>query len=141
MDIPVNYLAVLIAALASMALGFLWYSQMVLGKPWMKLKGYSHESLKADQKKMGKFYALSFVLALVEAYVLTHIMVFSMNFYHYGAVQTGLTSAFWIWLGFVMPTQATATIFGDKKFKLLAIDTGYQLVSLLAMGLVLGYFG
>lgn len=141
MDITVNYLAVLIAAVASMALGFLWYSPMVLGKPWMKLKGLSAESMKANQKKMGKYYALSFVLALIMAYVLTHVMAFSMNFYHYSPIQTGLTSAFWIWFGFVMPVQATATIFGNKNWQLLAIDSGYQLVSLLAMGLVLGYLG
>lgn len=44
-----------------------------------------------------------------------------------------------MWLGFVMPVQVTTTIFSDKKnWKLFAIDTGYQLVSLLGMGLVLG---
>lgn len=55
-------------------------------------------------------------------------------------LQTGLTSAFWMWLGFVMTVQLTGTIFGDKNFKLFAIDTGYQLVALLGMGVVLGLF-
>lgn len=64
-----------------------------------------------------------------------------MNFYHYPAVQTGLTSAFWMWFGFVMPVQTTTPIFGDKKWQLLGIDTGYQLVSLLGMGLVIGCLG
>ncbi|MCR4324342.1 MAG: DUF1761 domain-containing protein [Candidatus Curtissbacteria bacterium] len=39
--------------------------------------------------------------------------------------------------GFIMPVQATAAIFGEKKWELFAIDTGYQLVAVLAMGVVL----
>lgn len=148
MEVNVNYLAVLAAAALSMALGFLWYSPAVLGKPWMKLKGYTSEALKAEQKKMGPLYGLSFLVALVTAYVLTHIMTLSRNFYGYDPVMTGVTSAFWAWLGFVMPVQVTATIFGDNlpagrhgKWQLLGIDSGYQLVSLLAMGVVIGYLG
>lgn len=139
MNVEVNYLAVLLAGVASMVLGFLWYSPMVLGKQWMKAHGYTAESLKKAQKEMGYLYVLSFVVSLIIAYVLFHVMVFSENFYHYSMLSTGLTSAFWMWLGFMMPVQATATIFSDKKnWKLFGIDTGYQLVSILAMGVVLG---
>ena len=139
LNIEVNYLAVLVAAVVSMALGFLWYSPMVLGKPWMKLKGYTPETLKKAQKEMGPFYAVSFVFALITAYVLTHVMTLSQNFYGYPEMQTGLMTAFFAWGGFMLPVQVTSTIFGDKKWALLAIDTGYQLVSLLAMGLVIAY--
>ena len=48
-------------------------------------------------------------------------------------------SAFYMWLGFVLPIQATDQIFGKKNFKLLAINSGYQLLALLAMGLVIGF--
>jgi len=138
-NIGVNLLSVFLAALVSMVVGFVYYSPMVLGKPWMKEMGLSSENLKKAQKEMGKLYGLSFVLAMVSAYILSHVMAFSMNFYGYGAVMTGLTSGFWMWLGFVMPSQATDQIFGGKNWKLLAINTGYQLTSLLAMGLTLGY--
>lgn len=96
---------------------------------------------KEGEKKMGPLYGLSFLVTLVMAYVLFHIMALSKNFYGYSMIQTGLTSAFWVWLGFVMPVQTTATIFGDKKWPLLAIDTGYQLVSLIVMGAVIGLLG
>lgn len=138
MDIDVNYLAVVVAGIVSMALGFLWYSPIVLGKQWMKERGLSSETLKKAQKEMGKLYGISFVVSLITAYVLTHVMVLSENFFHYPMLQTGLTTAFWMWLGFMMPVQVTATIFSDKKnWKLFGIDTGYQLVSLLAMGVVI----
>lgn len=141
MEITVNYIAVLASAIVSMIIGFVWYSPMVLGKPWMKLKGYSESTLKAEQKKMGPLYGLSFLVAIVMAYVLFHVMALSKNFYDYSPIQTGLTSAFWSWLGFVMPVQITATIFGDKKWPLLAIDSGYQLASLITMGIVIGFLG
>ena len=137
--VEVNYIAVLIAAVVSMALGFLWYSPMVLGKQWMRERGFTAEGMKKAQSEMGKWYALSFVITLITAYVLSHVMVLSQNFFGYPMLQTGLTTAFWMWLGFVMPVQLTGVIFSDRRnLTLFGIDTGYQLVSLLGMGVVIG---
>ncbi len=138
--IEVNYVAVVVAAVVSMVVGFLWYSPMVLGKPWMKLKGYTSETLKKEQAKMAKFYAVSFVLALVTAYMLSHVMILSQEFYGYPEMQTGLTTAFFIWVGFILPVQTADQIFGEKNWALLAINTGFQLVSLVLMALVIAYF-
>lgn len=138
MEVEVNYISVLVAVVASMAVGFMWYSPMLFGTPWMKLMGYSEASLKKDQQNMGKLYGTSFVLAIVTAFVLTHVIAFSMSFYGYSALQTGITSAFWMWLGFVMPVQATDVLFSKRPWQLFAINTGYQLASLVVMGVVLG---
>lgn len=140
MNVEVNYVAVVLAGIAFMILGFLWYSPLLFAKPWMKLKGYTAASMKEAQSEMGKLYGLSFVLSLITAYVLSHVMGLSENFYGYTPVMTGVTTAFMMWLGFIMPVQVTATIFGEKKWKLLSIDTGYQLVGMLIMGVVLGIF-
>ncbi len=137
MNVEVNYIALLIAGIAAMALGFVWYHPIAFGKPWMKLMGYTPESLKKAQKEMGKLYGVSFLLTLVSGYVLAHVMAMSMAFFKETALTTGLMSAFWMWLGFVMPVQATDMIFGSKKWKLFAINTGYQLASLLVMGVIL----
>jgi hypothetical protein len=45
--------------------------------------------------------------------------------------------AFAVWLGFVTTVQLTAVLFARKPFKLYAIDTGYQLVCYLVMGIIL----
>lgn len=138
MKVEVNYLAVLLAGIATMVVGFVWYGPLLFSKAWMKEMGKTMDDMKAGQSQMAKTYGLSFLLSLLTAYILTHVIVFSLNFYHYSLLQTGLTSAFWMWLGFVMPVQATEVLYGGKSFKLFAINTGYQLASLLAMGLVLG---
>lgn len=128
-----SLLSVLIASVASMILGFLWYSPVLFGKAWMKLKGFTQASLKDAQKKMGPMYALSFIGAIVMAWVLS--MVISLV----GVIDPmeAARVAFWMWLGFVAPVQMTSVIFGDKKWKLFAIDTGYQLASLLAMAIII----
>lgn len=140
MNVEVNFLAILVAGIVSMAVGFLWYGPMLFGKIWMQLMGHTAESMKKAQKEMGKTYAMSFVLALVMAYVLSHVMALSQNFFHYSMLSTGIMTGFWMWLGFVMPVQATDALFGGKRKKLVAINAGYQLASLLAMGFVISLF-
>jgi hypothetical protein len=138
MNVEVNYLAVLLAGVVAMGVGFLWYGPMLFAKPWMKLMGYTAESMKKDQAKLGKTYTISFVLALVTAYMLSHVMTFSESYMHYDSLTTGLTSALSMWVGFVAPVQATDALFGGKPWKLFWINTGYQLATLLAMGVVIG---
>lgn len=132
-----SFLSILVASVASMALGFLWYSPALFGKAWMKLKGFTETSLKEAQKKMGPMYALSWVGALIMAWVLS--MVLSLT-----GVLDGMEAArvaFWMWFGFVAPVQMTGVVFGDKAWKLFAIDTSYQLASLVVMGVILAMWG
>lgn len=138
MGVPVNYWAILLAAVASMGVGFLWYSPLLFAKPWMKEMGLTEKSLQAKQKEMGSLYFLSFIGSLVMAYVLAHSYVFAGEYMGVEGTQAALTTAFWSWLGFVAPVQMTEVLFGGKSWKLYYLNTGYQLASLLVMGLVLG---
>ena len=45
-----NLLAVLVAAISTMVVGFLWYSPIMFAKPWMALMGYDPN----DKEKMDK---------------------------------------------------------------------------------------
>ncbi|MBI4066448.1 DUF1761 domain-containing protein [Candidatus Gottesmanbacteria bacterium] len=132
--VTLNYLAILVSAIASMAVGFLWYSPLLFAKPWMALKGLTEEKLEAAKKQMGQMYALSFGGAIVMAYVLAHFADYAV------AVDwvTGAQVGFWAWLGFVAPVQMAEVLFGGKSWKLYMINTGYQLASLLVMGGILG---
>ena len=139
MDFYVNYVAILLAGVASMVVGFAWYSPMLFAKPWMKLMGHSADSMKKTQKDMGGMYALSFVLSLITAFVLAHVIQISEIVFDHTTLQAGIFSALGMWFGFIMPVQATDVIFGGKKWKLFGINTGYQLASLLVMGVVLSF--
>lgn len=145
MNVELNYVVLLAASLVGMAVGFIWYSPTLFGKPWMRLMGFTADSMKKAQKKMGLWYFVSFILTVITAYVLYHVIALSLNFFEYSNVQTGLMTGFWMWLGFVMPVQLTGLIFGKehggKAWQLFVINTGYQLTSLLLMGLTFGILG
>lgn len=137
MNIQVDWLAVVAAAVAAMVIGSLWYSKMLFGKAWQKMVGLSD----ADLKKGGwSPMVKAVVLSVITAYVLHHIIVLSHAYYNYDWVQTGLNTGFWAWLGFGFTQQVMNGAFEQRRKKLVLINVGNQLVSLLAMGVVLGYF-
>jgi len=132
----IKMVPVFAAALATMVLGFLWYSPLLFAKPWMILMGYDpNDKAKLDEmrKGAGKLYGLSFVASLVSAFVLAKIIdVTTVNTAIYG-----MKVAFAVWLGFVTTVQLTGALFSRQPTKLYLINTGYQLVCFLAMGAIL----
>lgn len=139
MEIPVNYLAILVAAVSNMALGFLWYGPL-FGKAWSQLMGWGEmtpEKMAEMQKKARPAYAASFVGALVMAYVLSHVLVFATTYMQVSGWMAGLSSGFWMWLGFVAPVTVGSVLWDGKPWKLWFINAGYYLVALLVMGAII----
>jgi surface polysaccharide O-acyltransferase-like enzyme len=132
----VNLWAVLVAAVATMVVGFLWYSPFLFARPWMLAMGYDPDNkskLDEMRKSAGKSYALSFVASLVAAFVLGKIIdVTTVD-----SALYGMKIGFAVWLGFVTTVQLTAKLFGNQPTKLYLINTGYQLVCYLVMGAIL----
>jgi hypothetical protein len=135
--VPINYVAVLAAAVVSMVVGFLWYGPL-FGKMWIKGMGWTKADMeKAKKKGMAKQYGLMFVGSLVMAYVLAHATVFAAAYTHMMGVPAGLMSGLWNWLGFVAPVTLGSVLWEGKSWKMWALNNGYYLVTLLAMGVVL----
>jgi hypothetical protein len=75
-----NYLAILVAAISTVVLGFLWYGPL-FGKPWMKLMDIDPSKMsKEAMKGMNKTYALMSIGSLVLAYVLSFTTEFAMTY-------------------------------------------------------------
>ena len=132
----INLWSVLTAAVATMVLGFLWYSPLLFAKPWMILMGYDPEDKEKRaemQKGAGKMYGMSFVASLVSAAVLAKIVAITTV----SSALYGMKVGFAVWLGFVAPVQLTSVLFAKQPVKLYLINTGYQLVCYLAMGAIL----
>ena len=61
----INPWAVLVASVATMVIGFLWYSPMLFARPWMRLMGHDPDDkakLAEMQKGAGKLYGITFVV-------------------------------------------------------------------------------
>ena len=131
-----NLLSVLAAAIATMILGFLWYSPLLFAKPWTVAMGYDlNDKAKMEEmrKGAGKLYGITFVASLVSAFVLAKIIdVTTVT-----SALYGMKIGFAVWLGFVTTVQLTSTLFKKRPIKLYLIDTGYQLVCYLLMGAIL----
>jgi uncharacterized RDD family membrane protein YckC len=134
MNVEVNYLAVLLAGLISMPLGFVWYMPKVFGNTWMKGAG-----LKAKDLEGGPLpYILSFVASLVTAYVLAHVAYLSNSFFKHSFLQDTLTTAFWLWLGFTGARLTVHMLYERKTVIHHVITHGYELITIMAMGLIIG---
>ena len=132
----VNLLSVLVAAIATMILGFLWYSPILFAKPWTVAMGYDpNDKAKMDEtrKGAGKLYGITFVASLLSAFVLAKIIDVTTV----ASALYGMKIGFAVWLGFVTTVQLTSTLFKKRPIKLYLIDTGYQLVCYLVMGVIL----
>lgn len=139
MEVEVNLMAVLLAAISSMVVGGIWYSNAAFGKAWAKMAGIDEAKQKKDAAT-----GLSgmFVLSLVMAYVLAHVTFLSAEYFtDRSFLSAGLNSGFWMWLGFVLPVVASNSLFEQKRKKLTAIHAGNWLVTLVVMGWVIGAVG
>lgn len=68
-----NFIAILVAALVPMALGFIYYHPKVLGGLWMKETGLTEESMKGGN--MALVFGVSFVLALMLSFNTNFVVV------------------------------------------------------------------
>lgn len=130
---PINYLAVLVAAIVSMILGALWYSPLLFGKIWIQLMNLNEKKLQEMKNKgMGKIYAIVFIKELVIAYILALFITKSIITIS-GGIQIGIL----IWFGFIATTILASVLWENKPVKLYFINIAYHLVSIILMSLIL----
>jgi hypothetical protein len=129
-EFPINYLAVLVAGIARMALGSLWYSPVLFLKQWLRLQNMTPEDMKPG---FPKAIAVDVVGSLVMAFVLVHAV-------HYAGAATapqGAAVGFFNWLGFVAVVTLAMNVYERKPLALFFINNGFQLIALVIMGVIL----
>lgn len=129
--IQVNWVAIILSAIAAMVVGMVWYGPL-FGKMWMGLTGM--RMTEEGKKQAPKMYAVMFLGVIVEAFILSH-------FIHYAgaySLMLGFKTGVWAWLGFVAPVMLGNYMFTKKPLNLYFIDAGYALVNLVIMGAIIG---
>jgi hypothetical protein len=132
-----NYFAIIAASAIQFILGAIWYTP-VFGKTWGKIHGFdkvSKEEQKKMMKSMGPMLAVQFLVTVITTFVLAlFIAALPAGWNAYGM-------AGFFWVGFVVPTQISAVLFGgtDPKWVLtkIAIAAGGSLLCLEAGAAVL----
>ncbi|MBK8200045.1 MAG: DUF1761 domain-containing protein [Acidobacteria bacterium] len=124
-----NWLAVLAAAAAIYAVGFLIYGALFSGL-WLRLSGYSREQLKPHMWKM----AISPVMPILTAIGLA--LVFKAA--RVDSLMDGVLWAFQIWFFIVMATRLYSFVYSPEKKGLLMMDAIHLLLGYLVAGAILG---
>ncbi len=135
----VNYFAIFLCGVVSLAVGAVWYGPHFFGKMWLKVISATHLDLEARKKMMegvGKLYFTQFALTLFQVYVLAYLVAAWPGA---DAIKLGL----FLWAGFVMPTIAAGAMWNNDSAKVawarFSIQAGYQFLMFLIYGYILNF--
>ena len=124
----INYLAIIIAAVAQFIIGAIWYMPL-FGNLWGKIHGMekvSKEDRQKMMKSMGPFLALQFLVDRTQkaaVAVLGTVAIVSLtrprcsNSWCLSSEKLAKAMAAFFWVGFVVPTQVSGVIFGGTNPK------------------------
>ena len=152
-----NFLALAVAAVSTLLVGFIWYHPKVFGTAWMKAAGLTEEDLKKGN--MLKIFGLTLILSFMIATVLQMLTIHQMGAMSltkgdlgelpsykafmddYGTVfrtfKHGAFHGFLTGLFFALPIIAITGLFEHKSAKYIFINSGYWIVSLTLMGAII----
>ncbi|HKC68433.1 MAG TPA: DUF1761 domain-containing protein [Bacteroidia bacterium] len=162
--LQINFLAVLVAALVPMVIGFIWYNPKTFGTAWMKAADMTEEKMKGANMALvfGLTFVFSFLVAMTMNFVTIHqfgAMSSMMDMAHPDALKDATQGAgadFAAFMakygtnfrtfkhgvfhgtvsGFLMalPIIGVNALFERKGFKYIAINAGFWIVCFALMG-------
>jgi len=129
-----NYLAILIAAIAAFGWGAGYYT--TLSRQWLAAVGLTKEQM---QSRSPTPFIISFVALLIMAWVLAGTLA------HLGpgqvTLKNGIISALFLWLGFIATTVFVNNAYPGRKYSLSLIDSIHWLGVAVIQGAVIGAMG
>lgn len=158
-----NWIAIFVSALTTLAVGFIWYNPKVFGTIWMKETGLTQEGLQNGNmlKIFGLTYIFSLLIVFIEMSVTIHqtgamgmiggamkineaLPSFKAFMADYGTAfrtfKHGALHGFISGLFFALPIIGINGLFERKSWKYIFIHAGFWIVSLTIIGsLVCGW--
>jgi len=135
----VNLVGVLTATAAMFVVGALWY-MVLFSKEWGEMHGFdklSKKEQKEMQSQMGPLYGTQILVTFVSAWVLAFFLAALPEAAWY-------TTAFLLWVGFIVPTEVSSVVFGGTEgrwvLSKIVISIGGSLASLLVGAYVISLF-
>jgi Protein of unknown function (DUF1761) len=152
-----NFLAVLVAALSTLFIGFIWYSDKVFGSLWMREAGLNKDEM--QKGNMLKIFGLTFIYSFFLAFMMQFIVIHQFGAYgmignvvdtakpsfaafmaDYGnefrSFKHGALHGFMAGLLFALPIVAVNGLFERKSWKYILIHAGYWIITLMVMGAI-----
>lgn len=159
----INPIALLLAAVVTLAVGFIWYNPKVFGTIWMRENHLTQEELRTGN--MFKIFGLTYVFSLMITITLMSLTIhqsgaismvggpplianakpsFAAFMADYGTAyrtfKHGALHGFMSGLLFAFPVIAINGLFERKSWKYIFIHAGFWIVTLTLMGgIICGY--
>jgi uncharacterized membrane protein YpjA len=129
----VNWWAVLVCAILSMVIGFIWYGPL-FGKPWGNITGWTNEKVSALPKSST---ARSYILAFIAAFIIASVLAITLLAINTNGIGNGIVAAIVLWVGFTGATIGVNMTFERRPLSLFCIEAGYHLLTLVVYSIVL----
>jgi hypothetical protein len=135
-----NLLAIVLAALATFIIGFLFHGPL-FGKLWIRLADI-HPTGNEKFADMVPQMVWNLVVNLITAGVMSLLfwIIFSSPLMGEKVWYKGGILGAWIWLGFIVTSSSIEVIWMKRSWKLWAFECGASLVAFVAMGIILALF-
>ena len=125
----INFVAVLVAALAAFAVGGVWYSESAFARTWRMA---AHLPAREPTAHAGLTYGLSLALLLIAALTLDALTGGR------GSAFAGAAFGFTVGAGLLATSLGVIYLFEGRSFALWRVNAGYLVVSFSLMGAVVG---
>lgn len=156
-----NFVAILVAALVPLVIGFIWYNPKVFGTAWMKVAEMTEEKMQGANMLM--IFGVTYVLSFLAAAALNSIVVHQSHIYsillseqgfgdpnseigmfiadfmekygdNYRTFKHGVFHGVVAGITLALPVLGINALFERKGFKYIAINAGYWIVTFALMG-------
>jgi hypothetical protein len=135
-NVTINYLAVVIAAVISFVLGMIWHGPL-FGKAWGAARGVTPEMTEKAKKEMPKFMVLIAVALLVVAWALAVVA----GYLKLVTVMQGVKLGLLCWFGFALTVAAVdGMMTSGRRMPQFLISAGSWLVTFVVSGIVVSYW-
>ena len=151
----INFSALIVAALATLPIGFIWYNPKVFGTIWMKETGMTEEKDKGAN--MAKVFGLTILFAFFMAFIVQMLVIHQFGAMGltggditvakpsyeafmadygdaYRTFKHGMLHGFMTGLFFALPMVGINSQFERKSWKYILVTGGYWVVCLTIMG-------
>lgn len=153
----INFLAILVAAISALVVGFVWYNPKVFGTAWMHAADMTDEKIKSAN--MGKIFVMALIFALLLAMSMLTLTIhqtgamgmvggdienalpsYTAFMADYGAAHRtfghGALHGFFAAVFIVLPVLGTNALFERKGAKYILVNSGYWMVTMAIMGAI-----
>lgn len=133
----IQWVAVLVSALVSIASGAIWFGPSTFYPAWSKAMGNADGAAPGGGMNMGIVFGSTFVAQFVQATALALVLtsVDGLN------AAKGLIFGLVIGLGFAAASSLSHRLFSGHGFKVWTIEVSNDVLNLTLMGLIIGAWG